>query len=260
MESILIVGPLVVLVLVGLVLLVLMGLRVTQEYQRAVVFRIGRYTKTKGPGLYWNIPFLEWQKVTDIRTNTVAVESQETITKDSVTIKVDAVLWYRIVSPSKAIISVASYQAAVHQVAATTLRNIIGQHVLDEVLKERDAINSVVRKLVDEATEPWGIQIEMVELKDVEIPEGMQRAMAREAEAVREKRARIIKAEAEQEASAKLGDAAEMIARNPVALELRRMQMIAEVGAEQNTTTIIMMPSEFVTLAKSVADSLTAKK
>ena len=144
--------------------------------------------------------------------------------------------------------------------AATTLRNIIGQHVLDEVLKERDAINSVVRKLVDEATEPWGIQIEMVELKDVEIPEGMQRAMAREAEAVREKRARIIKAEAEQEASAKLSDAAEMIARNPVALELRRMQMIAEVGAEQNTTTIIMMPSEFVTLAKSVADSLTAKK
>ena len=260
MGNILIIGPLVALVLVALVFIILMGFRVTQEYQRAVVFRIGRYTKTKGPGLYWNIPFLEWQRVTDIRTNTVAVESQETITKDSVTIKVDAVLWYRIVSPSKAIISVANYQAAVHQVAATTLRNIIGQHVLDEVLKERDAINSVVRKLVDEATEPWGIQIEMVELKDVEIPEGMQRAMAREAEAVREKRARIIKAEAEQEASAKLSDAAEMIARNPVALELRRMQMIAEVGAEQNTTTIIMMPSEFVTLAKSVADSLTAKK
>ena len=260
MESISIFAPLVVLVLAGLFLLFLMGLRVTQEYERAVVFRIGRYMKTKGPGLYWNIPFLEWQKVVDIRTNTVAIESQETITKDSVTIKVDAVLWYRITQPNKAIIAVASYQSAVKQVALTTLRNIIGQHVLDEVLKDRDAINTVVRKIVDEATEPWGVQIEMVELKDVEIPESMQRAMAREAEAVREKRARIIKAEAEQEASAKLSEAAEMIAHNPVALELRRMQMIAEVGAEQNTTTIIMMPSEFVTLAKSVAESLSAKK
>ena len=253
-------GPILVLILFGLFFLVVMGLRVRQEYERAVVFRIGRYVKTKGPGLYWNIPFLETQKAVDIRTNTVAVESQETITKDSVTIKVDAVLWYRIIEPSKAIISVANYRAAVLQVAATTLRNIIGQHVLDEVLKERDAINSVVRKIVDEATEPWGVQIEMVELKDVEIPAGMQRAMAREAEAVREKRARIIKAEAELEASAKLSEAAEMIARNPVALELRRMQMISEVGAEQNTTTIIMMPSEFVSLAKNVAESFASKK
>ena len=260
MNNILIAAPLALLAFFALIVFILMGLRVTQEYERAIVFRIGRYVKTKGPGLYWNIPFFEWQKVVDIRTITVAVESQETITKDSVTIKVDAVLWYRITNPSKAIISVANYQTAVHQVAATTLRNIIGQHVLDEVLKERDAINSVVRKQVDEATEPWGIQIEMVELKDVEIPEAMQRAMAREAEAVREKRARIIKAEAEQEASAKLSEGAEMIARNPIALELRRMQMISEVGAEQNTTTIIMMPSEFVTLAKSLADSLAAKQ
>ncbi len=245
---------------VVLVVLFFMGLRVAQEYERAVVFRIGRYSRTKGPGLYWNIPFFEWQKMVDIRTNTVAVESQETITKDSVTIKVDAVLWYRITTPDKAIIRVSNYQAAVHQIAATTLRNIIGQHVLDEVLKDRDSINTVVRKQVDEATEPWGIQIEMVELKDVEIPEGMQRAMAREAEAVREKRARIIKAEAEQEASTKLSEGAEMIARNPVALELRRMQMISEVGAEHNTTTIIMMPSEFVSMAKSLAESLGGKK
>ena len=248
------------LVFWGLIAIVLLGLRIAQEYQRGVIFRLGRYVATRGPGLYWNIPLIERQVKVDIRTNTVLVESQETITKDSVTIKVDAVLWYRIVNPSRAIVSVASYRNAVYQVAATTLRNIIGQHVLDEVLKERDAINAALRKIVDDATEPWGIQIEMVELKDVEIPEAMQRAMAREAEAVREKRARLIKAEAEQEASEKLSQGAEMISRNPVALELRRMQMIAEVGAEQNTTTIIMMPSEFVTLAKSVADSLVAKK
>jgi regulator of protease activity HflC (stomatin/prohibitin superfamily) len=239
-----------------LVLFFLLGLRIAQEYQRGVVFRLGRLRTIKGPGLYWIIPFMEWQQLIDIRTVTLDVEQQETITKDSVTIKVNAVVWYKIIDPVKAVIAVANYRAAVYQVALTSLRNIIGQHVLDEVLKERDQINEVLRSIVDEATDPWGIKVEMVEMKDVEIPPGMQRAMAREAEAVREKRARIIKAEAEMEASQKLSAASEEISRNPAALELRRMQMISEVGAEQNTTTIIMMPSDFVTLAHELTQHL----
>src|SRR5438445_11787523 len=184
-----------------------------------------------------------------MRSITVNVETQKTITKDSVTMKVNAVLLYRVTEPFKAILEVADFGDAVYQVSLTSLRNIIGQHMLDEVLKERDRINGQLRAIVDQATDPWGVQVEMVEMKDVEIPQAMQRAMAREAEAVREKRARLIKAEAEQEAAAKLGEASRIITQNPLSLELRRMQMISEVGAEQNTTTIIMMPSEFVTLA-----------
>src|SRR5436190_9417736 len=242
-------------IIAGLVLLglVLSGLRVAQEYQRAVVFRLGRFHSVRGPGLYYNIPFLEWQRLVDMRTITVNVEPQETITKDSVTIKVNAVLWYRVVEPFKAILEVADFRAAVYQVALTSLRNIIGQHVLDEVLKERDKINEKLRALVDADTDPWGVKVEMIEMKDVEIPQSMQRAMAREAEAMREKRARLIKAEAELEASRQLASASLELTRSPLALELRRMQMISEVGAEQNTTTIVMMPSEFVTMAKGLA-------
>ena len=228
------------------------GIRIAQEYERGVVFRLGRYNSVRGPGLYWIIPIIEWQRVLDLRTKTVSVEQQETITKDSVTIKVDAVLWYRIVDPMKAIIAVQNYNAAVYQVALTTLRNIIGQHLLDEVLKERDRINGVLRGIVDGATEAWGVQVEMIEMKDVEIPEAMQRAMAREAEAIREKRARVIKAEAELEASEKLSQGARQMGEHPLALELRRMQMITEVGAEKNSTTIMLMPSDFVTLANGI--------
>ena len=228
------------------------GIRIAQEYERGVVFRLGRYNSVRGPGLYWIIPIIEWQRVLDLRTKTVSVEQQETITKDCVTIKVDAVLWYRIVDPMKAIIAVQNYTAAVYQVALTTLRNIIGQHLLDEVLKERDRINSVLRGIVDRATEAWGVEVEMIEMKDVEIPEAMQRAMAREAEAIREKRARVIKAEAELEASEKLSQGARQMGEHPLALELRRMQMITEVGAEKNSTTIMLMPSDFVTLANGI--------
>lgn len=240
------------------VLFLFLGLRIAQEYQRGVIFRLGRFQAIRGPGLYWNIPLIEWQQMVDIRTVTLDVEQQETITKDSVTIKVNAVVWYKIIDPVKAVVAVANYRAAVYQVALTSLRNIIGQHVLDEVLKERDQINEVLRSIVDVATDPWGVKVEMVEMKDVEIPSAMQRAMAREAEAVREKRARIIKAEAEMEASEKLSVASEAISRNPAALELRRMQMISEVGAEQNTTTIIMMPSDFVTLAREMTQHFKA--
>jgi regulator of protease activity HflC (stomatin/prohibitin superfamily) len=241
---------------IGGILLLLSGLHVAQEYERAVIFRLGRYADTKGPGPYWIMPFFERQRKVDIRTMTVSVERQETITKDSVTVKIDAVVWYRIVHPAKSIIAVADYRNAVHQVALTSLRNIIGQHVLDEVLKARDQINHTLQAIVDAATEPWGVKVEMVEMKDVEIPVTMQRAMAQEAEAVREKRARIIKAEAELEASVKLSQGAKQIAENPIALELRRMQMISEVGAEQNTTTIVLLPSEFVTLAQDLSRRL----
>jgi regulator of protease activity HflC (stomatin/prohibitin superfamily) len=229
------------------------GLRIAQEYERGVVFRLGRFRSVKGPGLYWIIPLIDGQQKLDIRTRTVTVEQQETITRDSVTIKVDAVLWYRIFNPEKSIVFVQNYSAAVYQVALTSLRNIIGQHVLDEVLRDRNTINETLRAIVDEATAPWGINIEMVEMKDVEIPESMQRAMAREAEAVREKRARLIKADAEAEAAQKLGAAAALIMENPAALELRRMQMVSEIGAENNSTTIILMPSDMVTIANGLS-------
>src|SRR6476659_8214753 len=176
-----------------LIAILLSGLRIAQEYQRAVVFRLGRFNTIKGPGLYWIIPFVDRQQQVDIRTKTVDLEQQETITKDSVTIKVNAVLWFKITNPEDAIIKVADYYKAVYKFSVTALRNIIGQHSLDELLREREQINGTLQKMVDAATEPWGIKIEMVEMKDVEIPEGMQRAMAREAEAIREKRARIIK-------------------------------------------------------------------
>lgn len=242
------------------VLLLLSGIRIAQEYERGIVFRLGRYTGIKGPGIYWLIPLFEWQQKIDTRTKTVDLERQETITKDSVTIKVNAVLWFRVVEPSKAILQVANYREAVYQFSVTTLRNIIGQHLLDEVLKEREAINSKLLKIVDEATDPWGIKIEMVEMKDVEIPESMQRAMAREAEAIREKRARIIKAEAELAASEKLAESARIMSDSSIALELRRMQMLSEIGIDNNTTTVILMPSEFTNAAKSLTDLVNRPK
>jgi len=216
--------PIPVLIIGLIVIILLSGLRIAQEYQRAVIFRLGRFQNIKGPGLYWIIPFIDAQQRVDIRTKTVDLEQQETITKDSVTVKVNAVLWFKITNPENAIIKVADYNKAVYQFSVTALRNIIGQHTLDEVLREREQINGTLQKMVDSATEPWGIKIEMVEMKDVEIPEAMQRAMAREAEAIREKRARIVKAEAELEASIKLTQGAKEMEKSPIALELRRMK------------------------------------
>jgi regulator of protease activity HflC (stomatin/prohibitin superfamily) len=239
--------PISIVLVVAFLVFIIAGFRIAQEYERGVVFRLGRLREVKGPGLYWIIPLVDWQRKLDMRTRTLALEQQETITRDSVTVRIDAVLWYRIFDPKKAVIFVENYRTAVYQVALTSLRNIIGQHGLDEVLKERNTINETLRDIVDAATAAWGINIEMVEMKDVEIPEAMQRAMAREAEAVREKRARLIKADAEAEASQKLTDAAKAMAESPAALELRRMQMVSEIGAENNTTTVILMPSEIVT-------------
>ena len=239
--------------LVVVLVIIASGIRIAQEYERAVVFRLGRYTGIKGPGIYYLIPLIDRQQKVDTRTATVNLEQQETITKDSVTIKVNAVLWFRIVEASKAILEVVNYQQAVYQFSVTALRNIIGQHSLDEVLKGREQINQTLQSIVDATTEPWGIKIEMVEMKDVEIPESMQRAMAREAEAIREKRARIVKAEAELEASIKLTQGAKQMEASPIALELRRMQMLSEIGIDNNTTTIVLIPSEFSQAAKGIA-------
>lgn len=232
----------------------LCGLRIANQYQRAVVFRLGKFQRVQEPGLYWIIPIIEWQKTVDIRTITASVDQQETITKDNVPVKVTAVIWYAVVDPAKAVIDVRDVDSAVIQVALTSLRNIIGRHTLDDVLKEQEKLSSDLRQSIDLATEPWGVKVTRVEMRNIEIPESMQRAMSQEAEALREKRARIIKAEAELEAAEKLMIAAGLIMQNPAGLELRRMQMITEVGAEQNTTTIIVMPSEFVSMAKSISD------
>lgn len=237
--------------LVALLILGSMGIKLDREYQRGVIYRLGRVKGVMGPGLYWIMPLVDQKVQLDVRTKTVSIEPQETVTADSVTIKVNAVLYYRILNGEKAINRVEDYQMAVYQVALTTLRNVVGQNMLDDVLQNRDKINLKVQEIVDEITEPWGIEIERVEMKDVEIPLGMQRAMAKEAEALREKRARLIKAAAEQEASVKLSEASRKIMENPAALELRRLQMLTEIGTENNTTTIVMLPSDLITLAKN---------
>ncbi len=243
--------------IVVLVVLLISGLRVAQEYQRGVVFRLGRFHSTRGPGLFWIVPLgIETATIIDMRIVTVSAEQQETITRDSVTVKVNAVLWYRIVDAAKSVIAVRDASGAVYQTALTSLRNIIGQHDLDEVLQQRDKINTLLLSSVAPVGIPWGIELERFEMKDVELPEAMQQVMAMQAEAIREKRARIIKAEAELEASEKLSAAAAQMTANPAALELRRMQMIAEVGAEQNSTTVLMIPSDFVSLAHSLGDYL----
>jgi regulator of protease activity HflC (stomatin/prohibitin superfamily) len=238
----------------------LSGLRIAQEYERGVVFRLGRYRHLRGPGLFWIIPLgIERAVIVDNRTRTVSAEQQETITRDSVTIKVNGVLWYRIVDASRSVIVVSNVTDAVYQLALTSLRNIIGQHDLDEVLQERDKINNLLKDNISGSTTQWGVEIERFEMKDVELPEAMQQVMAMQAEAIREKRARIIKAEAELEASEKLAAAAAFMSGNPAALELRRMQMIAEVGAEQNSTTVLMIPSDFVNLARALTVHLEPK-
>ena len=240
---------------IGLVVLFVLirSVRIAEQYQRAVVFRLGRYARTSGPGVYLVLPLIEWQSKLDIRTVTRAVEPQEGITRDNVPVKVNAVIWYRITDPMRAVLEVREVENAVVQVALTTLRTVFGQQSLDDLLKSQDVIAEIMQKSIDVVTEPWGVQVERVQMKNIEIPPTMQRAMAQEAEALREKRSRLIKAEAELDAAELLRKAAEVIMQNPAGLELRRMQMITEVGAEQNTMTIIMMPSEFVEAARGLA-------
>jgi regulator of protease activity HflC (stomatin/prohibitin superfamily) len=230
------------------------SIRVANQYERGVVFRLGKYKRTAGPGLYLVWAIIEWQVRLDLRTVTTDVAQQEGITRDNVPIKVNAVIWYRVVNPERAVMQVRELANAVVQVAVTTLRTSLGQYTLDDILKAQETITESMQKAIDAVTEPWGVKVERVQMKNVEIPPSMQRAMAQEAEALREKRARLIKAEAELDAAEQLRQAAEVIMQNPAGLELRRMQMITEVGAEQNTMTIIMMPSEFVAMARGIGE------
>lgn len=250
-----------VILLIIATLILFSGFRIAKEYERGVVFRFGRYTDTRGPGLYWIIPLnIENAITVDLRTKTIAAEQQETIKRDSVTVRVNAVFWYQIINAEKAIITVTDANMAVYQLSLTSLRNIIGQHDLDEILQERNKINDLLLQSVYEPALLWGIKIQKFEMKDVELPAAMQEVMAMQAQAIREKRARLIKAEAEFEASKKLNDAAAQMASNPVAIELRRMQMVAEVGAENNSSTIIMIPSDFISMSKTISEYLTEHK
>jgi regulator of protease activity HflC (stomatin/prohibitin superfamily) len=240
---------------------VISGFRIAQQYERALVFRFGAYKRTSGPGLFWIIPFgIEYARKVDIRVLTDGIEKQEAMTRDSVPIQLNAVIWYRIVKPDLAVIEVQDVRDAVIQVALTTLRNVIGSHPLDDVLKEREKMAELIKVRVDQVTEAWGVEVQNVEMKNIEIPQSMQRAMAQEAEALREKRARVIKASAEFEAAKLLQEAGHEIMRTPASLELRRMQMLTEIGAEQNTMTVVMMPSEFVEAAKAIGSMVSTPK
>jgi regulator of protease activity HflC (stomatin/prohibitin superfamily) len=238
---------------VVLLLVVLINFGINREYQRAVLFRLGRLGVMKGPGWYWLIPFVDRVVKVDMRTITYQLETQETITRDGVAVKVNAVLWFRADSAVNVVTSVENWMAATVQAAETALRDAIGQSELDHMLKDRLAINKRMQSLLSAASMKWGVEIDSVEIKDVDIPEQMQRAIAKEAEAIREKRARIIRAEGEQEAAKKLSQAADTINASPGALELRRLQTLTEIGVEHNSTIIAMLPVELVHAARKIA-------
>ena len=236
------------------IIIIVSGIRVVKEYERGVIFRLGRLKGPKGPGIFYIIPGIDSMVKIDLRTITVDVPKQEVITSDNIPIDVNAVLYYKVQDPNAAVNNVERYRTAIAQGAQTTIRNVVGQHTLNELLTKRELINGEIRKIIDEMSDPWGIKVTLVETKDVYLPKGMQRAMAKEAEAEREKLARIIKAEGELAATNKLEQAAKVIRKNPSILELRRMQMVSEVGMENNTTTIVLIPSEFVSMAKGIGN------
>lgn len=223
------------------------AIKILQEYERSVIFRLGRAIGVKGPGLIILIPFLDKMMKVDLRTITMDIEPQDVITKDNVSIKVNAVLYFRVMEPEKAIIQVEFYQYATQQIAQTTLRSILGQSDLDELLAERDKINQKLQEIIDEHTEPWGIKVSSVEVKQIDLPLEMQRAMARQAEAERERRSKVINADGEFQAAKKLADAAAQIQDYPVALQLRFLQTLADVATEKNSTTIFPVPIDLLT-------------
>jgi len=227
---------------------------VNQEYERAVLFRLGRLGEAKGPGWYWLIPWIDRVVKVDLRTVTSVLETQETVTRDGVPVKVNAVLWFRAKDATQVVTTVQNWEGAVIQAAETAMRDAIGQSDLDQMLKERLLINQRLQEMLARACDHWGVVVDSIEMKDLDIPEQMQRAIGREAEAVREKRARIIKAEGELEAAQKLSDAASTIGSTSGALELRRLQALTEIGVEHNSTIIAMMPVELIEAAKKLAD------
>ncbi len=230
------------------VLFLISAIKVAREYERGIVFRLGRLLPSpKGPGLFILIPIVDRMVKVDLRTITLNIPPQEVITKDNVPARVNAVAYFRIVEPKAAIVQVENFMVATSQIAQTTLRSVLGQHLLDELLSERDKINAILQEIIDEATSPWGIKVSIVEVKDVEIPSGMQRAMARQAEAERERRAKVINAEGEYQASERLRDAATIMAATPMALQLRYLQTLLELGASQSTTIVFPAPIDLLT-------------
>ncbi len=224
---------------------ILTSARVLFEYERGVVFRLGKLTRARGPGLIFLIPFaIDRMRKMDLRIVALDIAPQDTITKDNVSVRVNAVVYFRVADPTKAVVEIEDYYFATSQLAQTTLRSVIGQSELDELLAERERINEVVREIIDEGTDPWGIEVTGVEIKDIDLPQEMKRAMAKQAEAERERRAKVIAAEGEYQASTKLVLAAEVIQRFPIALQLRFLQTVVEVAAENNSTTLFPIPIE----------------
>jgi regulator of protease activity HflC (stomatin/prohibitin superfamily) len=238
----------VVAVLFLVFLFLVSAIKVAREYERGIIFRLGRLLpEPKGPGLFLLIPVVDRMVKVDLRTITLNIPPQEVITKDNVPVRVNAVAYFRIVEPKNAIVQIENFMVATSQIAQTTLRSVLGQHLLDELLSERDKINSILQSIIDESTSPWGIKVSIVEVKDVEIPSGMQRAMARQAEAERERRAKVIAAEGEFQASERLKDAALVIEDHPIALQLRYLQTLIELGSSQSTTIVFPAPIDLLT-------------
>jgi regulator of protease activity HflC (stomatin/prohibitin superfamily) len=237
-----------VLVVIAFFLLIFLGsaIRILREYERGVIFRLGRLIAQKGPGLIILIPVIDRMVRVDLRTVTLNIPPQEVITRDNVPARVNAVCYFRVIDPNRAIVEVENFLLATSQIAQTTLRSVLGKAELDMLLAERERLNEDLQKIIDEQTEPWGVKVTTVEIKDVEIPEQMQRAMARQAEAERERRAKIINAEGEFQAAEKLGQAAEIISKNPATLQLRYLQTLLEMGVNQNTTIVFPLPIEMM--------------
>jgi regulator of protease activity HflC (stomatin/prohibitin superfamily) len=242
-------------VAVVVVLFLFAAVKVAREYERGVIFRLGRLLpQPKGPGLFLLIPVIDRMVRVDLRTVTLNVPPQEVITKDNVPVRVNAVAYFRIVDANAAIVQIENYMVATSQISQTTLRSVLGQHVLDELLSERDKINAILQGIIDEATSPWGIKVSVVEVKDVEIPGGMQRAMARQAEAERERRAKVISAEGEFQASERLKDAAAVMAQEPITVQLRYLQTLLEIGSANNSTIVFPIPIDLLTALSNAAN------
>lgn len=235
------------LIVLFLVIILSNAIRILREYERGVIFRLGRLVGAKGPGLILLIPIVDRMVKVSLRTVVLDVPPQDVITKDNVSIKVNAVVYFRVMEPAKAIVEVENYLFATSQFSQTTLRSILGQSELDELLAQRDKINRELQKIIDEHTEPWGIKVTNVEVKQIDLPIEMQRAMAKQAEAERERRAKVVHAEGELQASQKLSEAAKIIAVNPIALQLRYLQTLVEIGADKNSTTIFPLPIDLLT-------------
>jgi len=232
-------------VIVAILVVLFASLKIVQEYERGVIFFLGRCTGVRGPGLIILIPFLEVMKKVQLRTITMGIPSQKIITKDNVSIDIAAVAYYHLVDPKKSVVAIDDVYSAVNQISQTTVRNVVGQFTLDELLSQTTKINSQIQKVIDTHTEPWGAQVTAVEIKDIALPDNMQRAMAKEAEAERERRAKVVAAEGEFQSAQKLAEAADVISKHPVALQLRTLQTMAEISVEKNST--IIFPAQFMT-------------